>query len=47
MFSAVLRYEIRYHLTRPITWLYFVLFPAGSFAVPATDTIQWWAAPAR
>ncbi|MGE0553009.1 MAG: M1 family aminopeptidase [Gemmatimonadales bacterium] len=40
MFGTLLRYEIRYHLTRPITWLYFALFLAGSFAVAATDMIQ-------
>ncbi|MCC6927750.1 MAG: hypothetical protein IT359_02055 [Gemmatimonadaceae bacterium] len=39
MFGAVYRFELRYHLTRPITWLYFVLFMAGSFAFVSTDTI--------
>jgi len=39
MFGAVYRFELRYHLTRPITWLYFVLFAAGAFAFVSTDTI--------
>ena len=39
MFGAIYRFELRYHLTRPITWLYFVLFLAGAFAFVSTDTI--------
>ena len=39
MFGSIYRFELRYHLTRPITWLYYVLFVAGSFAFVSTDTI--------
>lgn len=39
MFAAVYRFELRFHLTRPITWLYFVIFAAGAFAMMSTDTI--------
>ena len=39
MFGAVYRFELRYHFTRPITWLYFTLFVAGAFAFVTTDTI--------
>jgi ABC-type transport system involved in multi-copper enzyme maturation permease subunit len=39
MFGAVYRFELRYHLTRPVTWLYFALFAAGAFALVTTDTI--------
>ncbi len=40
MFGALFRYELRYHLSRPITWLYFALFTAGSFALAGSDVIQ-------
>ncbi|HKP30702.1 MAG TPA: M1 family aminopeptidase [Gemmatimonadales bacterium] len=40
MFGTVFRYELRYHLRRPITWLYFALFAAGSFMFMSTDAIQ-------
>ena len=40
MFSTVFRYELRYHLSRPITWLYFALFAVGSFMFMSTDAIQ-------
>lgn len=39
MFLTVFRFELRYHLTRPITWLYGMLFAAGAFGFVATDTI--------
>ena len=39
MFGAIFRHEIRYHLARPVTWLYFALFLAGGFALGATDAI--------
>ncbi|MBK7830779.1 MAG: hypothetical protein IPJ56_00140 [Gemmatimonadetes bacterium] len=39
MFGAIYRFELRYHFTRPITWLYFTLFVAGAFAFVTTDTI--------
>lgn len=39
MFGAIYRFELRYHFTRPITWLYFALFVAGAFAFVSTDTI--------
>lgn len=39
MFWAIYPFELRYHLTRPITWLYFALFVAGAFAFVTTDTI--------
>ena len=39
MFGTVFRYELRYHLRRPVTWLYFGLFAAGSFALVTTDVI--------
>ena len=40
MFGTVFRYELRYHLSRPVTWLYFGLFAAGSFMLMSTDAIQ-------
>src|SRR5688572_27610269 len=40
MFGTVFRYELRYHLRRPITWLYFALFAVGSFMFMSTDAIQ-------
>lgn len=39
MFGAVYRFELRYHLSRPVTWLYFTLFAVGAFALIATDTV--------
>lgn len=39
MFGAVYRFELRYHLTRAITWIYFALFVVGSFTWMTTDTI--------
>ncbi|MBL8983192.1 MAG: hypothetical protein JNL26_13460 [Gemmatimonadetes bacterium] len=39
VFGAVYRFELRYHLARPVTWLYFAAFAAGSFAFMSTDTI--------
>ncbi len=39
MFGAVYRFELRYHLTRAITWLYVALFVAGAFLFVTTDTI--------
>jgi ABC-type transport system involved in multi-copper enzyme maturation permease subunit len=39
MFGAVYRFELRYHLTRPVTWLYFAIFAFGAFALMTTDTI--------
>lgn len=39
MFGAVYRFELRYHLTRPITGVYFALFAVGAFAWMSTDTI--------
>ena len=39
MFSTVFRYELRYHLRRPVTWFYFAIFAAGSFALVTTDAI--------
>ena len=39
MFGTVFRYELRYHLSRPITWLYFLLFALGSFALAASSTL--------
>ena len=39
MFSTIYRYELRYHLSRPITWLYFLLFALGSFALETTNAL--------
>lgn len=39
VFGAVYRFELRYHLARPVTWLYFAAFAAGSFAFMSSDTI--------
>jgi ABC-2 type transport system permease protein len=39
MFAALYRFELRYQLTRPGTWFYFVLFAAGSLAFVSTDTV--------
>ncbi len=39
LFGAVYRFELRYHLVRPVTWAYFVAFATGSFAFMSTDTI--------
>ena len=39
MFSTVFRYELRYHLRRPVTWFYFAIFAPGSFALVTTDAI--------
>ena len=39
MFGAVYRFELRYHLTRPVTWAYFAMFAIGAFAMMTTDTI--------
>ncbi|MBX3145226.1 MAG: hypothetical protein KF785_00535 [Gemmatimonadales bacterium] len=39
MFGTIYRYEIRYHLSRPVTWLYFMTFALGAFALMATDAI--------
>ena len=39
MFSTVFRYELRYHLRRPVTWFYFAIFAAGAFALVTTDVI--------
>jgi ABC-type transport system involved in multi-copper enzyme maturation permease subunit len=40
VFGTVFRYELQYHLRRPVTWLYFVLFAVGSFMFMSTDAIQ-------
>ncbi len=40
MFGTVFRFEIRYHLTRPITWFYFTIFLALAFFFLATDAVQ-------
>ena len=39
VFGAVYRFELRYHLARPVTWLYLAAFAAGSLAFMSTDTI--------
>lgn len=40
MFGTVFRFEIRYHLTRPITWFYFTIFLALGFFFLASDAVQ-------
>lgn len=40
MFGTIFRFEIRYHLTRPITWFYFIIYFALGFAFMASDAVQ-------
>jgi ABC-type transport system involved in multi-copper enzyme maturation permease subunit len=40
MFGAILRFEVRYHLTRPITWFYFIIFLALGFFFMGSDAVQ-------
>ncbi len=39
MFGTIFRFEIRYHLTRPVTYLYFAIFFLLSFLLTATDAV--------
>ena len=40
MFGTIFRFEIRYHLTKPITWFYFIIYFALGFAFMASDAVQ-------
>jgi len=40
MFGTIFRFEIRYHLTRPVTYLYFAIFFLLAFGLVASDTIS-------
>lgn len=39
MFGTIFRFEIRYHLTRPVTYLYLAIFFLLAFAFVATDAV--------
>lgn len=39
MFGTIFRFEIRYHLTRPVTYLYVAIFVLLAFGLVATDAI--------
>ncbi|MBM4187042.1 MAG: hypothetical protein FJ206_06985 [Gemmatimonadetes bacterium] len=40
MFGTVFGFELRYHLTRPVTYLYFAVFFLLSFGFAASDAVQ-------
>jgi ABC-type transport system involved in multi-copper enzyme maturation permease subunit len=40
MFGTICRFEIRYHLTRPVTYLYLAFFVALAFLLIATDAVS-------
>ncbi|MGH7551823.1 MAG: hypothetical protein ACREMQ_02205, partial [Longimicrobiales bacterium] len=40
MFWATLRFEVRYHLLRPVTYLYFAFFFLLAFFFMASDAVQ-------
>ena len=40
MFGTVFTFEIRYHLTRPITWFYFAIFLTLGFFFMGSDAVQ-------
>ncbi len=39
MFGTIYRFEVRYHLTRPVTYLYFTIFFLLAFFFTATDAV--------
>ena len=39
MFGTIYRFEVRYHLTRPVTYLYFAIFFLLSFLLTTTDAV--------
>lgn len=40
MFGTMLRFEVRYHLTRPVTYLYVAVFFVMTFLFMTTDAVQ-------
>ena len=47
MFGTIYRFEIRYHLTRPVTYLYFTFFFLLAFFFTATDAVTSVGVPVR
>ena len=39
MFGTILKFEVRYHLTRPITWFYLVVFIGQGLLFMGTDAV--------